>query len=239
MAKPAGRELPPFHASFVEMLGELAQHPRVLVTHVTPPPKFTKSGKGTFEDKLGRTKGVPRPLREVLAALGGLVVRWDVAKAPIAKKPKPRPFLDRRELETPPFAAGCIAIPHHHHFTGQDLQGITWFPEDADDQAETVAGAPYPRATFRKSLRILDDFDQYYTASWVALPGGPEGVVLGRDAHADYDTRVVPIETYLHLLRVTRGARALRVAFFEGRYQLPESVPPLDEILDRVEQEVS
>ena len=51
------------------------------------------------------------------------------------------------------------------------------------------------------------------------------------NTHADFDTRIADVDTYLRLLVATRGSIALRVAYFERRYALPAEPPPLDELL--------
>lgn len=234
--KKQAAALPPAcHQSFLEMTQELLEHPRIDVTHLSGVRKFSATGKSAWSTSLDRNKRrVPKGLAEVATALGGFMVRWNLLDAPAAKKRKPSSLLYTQELEQPPFATGCINLTH---VVEENLDGIIAFDTDSDDTQERVdENVSFPRRTFRRSLRRFDAFDNYYSVAF--LDGektlGRSGFVLGIDAYANFDARLVDPETYLHLLRVTRGCTDLRVAYFQRAWELPANVPPLDEIIDLI-----
>lgn len=212
------------------MVVELGAHPRIQITHQSPRRRFPKTGKGTFDSWLATKKKEPKPLREVLAALGGFTLRWELHDQPIVKKRKPAPSLTRLELEQPG-ATGCIAIVDSVALP--PAPGILTFDHVTDETMLSIGGRSYPAASFRRALRFFDQ-GQYDTVEWVAPPGGPDGLVLGLDAHADYTTRIVGVAEYLRILLATRGISSLRTDMFLGRLPVPDVQPPLDAVLSAI-----
>jgi len=55
----------------------------------------------------------------------------------------------------------------------------------------------------------------------------PRGLALGRAAHADGSTRIVPVDEYVRHLLATRAASALRRRYFEGSAAQPRKKPAM------------
>lgn len=218
---------PWFVDAFDAMVTELNAHPAIQITHQSPKRRFPKTGKGTFASWLATKKKEPKALREVLAALGGFTLRWELHPQPIAKKRKPAPSLTQLDLEQPG-ATGCIAIVTS--VVAPTAPEIVTFDHITDEMTISIGGRAYPAASFRRTLRFFDR-GQYDTVEWVTPPGGPDGLVLGLDAHADYATRIVGVDEYMRILLATRGISSLRTAMFTGRLPVPETPPPLEAVL--------
>lgn len=213
------------------MADELAHHPRVEITHLSVRRRFTKSGKTTFAAALANAKREPKALREVLAALRDFTLRWELrTPGDTRKKPKPKTSMTPFDLERP--AAGLVSIvpsavlPPPRELVVMDFH--------TDDRALAIGGRSYPERTFRESLRFFDRA-QYTTVEWVTPPGGPDGLVLGLDAHADYATRIVGVDDYLRIVLASRGVPSLKKAMFLGEAPIPETPPPLDEVLAQLD----
>ena len=230
---------PAYLESFRIMVDELLAHPLVEVTHLSPIPRFSKTGKRAWTEhrnKMARSlRGYTsdRALVDLITALHAVKIRWNLHDHPLTKKHPPKQFL-HEVVEQP--ATACIALPYLGEFQHRPHENFVYFDFETDDDTVTIGNQTYPRGTFKRSIRLFDVFDNYYDVAYVTPPGGPDGLILGRSAHADYSSRIIDVDTYVRLLLATRGSIELRVAFFDGNYELPDQPPSLDTLLETLRE---
>lgn len=219
---------PFFYDPLMSMVDEMLEHPRVHVTHLGRR-KFSKTGKQTYEEALRLRRRDPKPLREVFAALGGFLFRWELI-AEGTKKRKPSSVLTPADMERP--AAGQIAIVSN--VDAAPPAGLTVLDHHSDERLLNLGGRSFPERSFRASLRWFDRA-QYNTVEWVSPEGGPEGLTLGMDAHADYSAPILSVPDYMRILIASRGVPQLKREMFLGT-RTPEQAPQsLEELIHFVE----